>query len=78
MWYLVLKDLETGKEQFVEHYDEFDDVLELTDDAQFRQEYLSIDALLEDVSSILNEPEISDGTKYDVKKYQLIIGHTEF
>ena len=78
MWYLVLKDLETGKEQFVEHYDEFDDVLELTDDKQFRQEYLSIDTLLEDISGILNEPEISDGTKYDVKKYQLIIGHTEF
>lgn len=78
MWYLVLKDLETGKEQFVEHYDEFDDVLELTEDKQFRQEYLSIDTLLEDISGILNEPEISDGTKYDVKKYQLIIGHTEF
>lgn len=78
MWYLVVKDLKTGREQFVEHYDEFDNILELTEDKEFRQEYLTIDSLLEDVSAILNEPEICDGTKYDVRRYELIIGHTDF
>lgn len=78
MWYLVVKDLKTGREQFVEHYDEFDNILELTEDKEFRQEYLTIDSLLEDVSAILNEPEICDGTKYDARRYELIIGHTDF
>jgi hypothetical protein len=65
MWYLVFEDLRTGEEQFVMHYDEFSNQLELTDDVEFRQEYLSVESLLEDINNILtHEPEQCESNEY--------------
>lgn len=67
IYYIMVTNQETGKQEFIEHYDTFSGELITTLAVSERQEYLSKESLLEEVNALLDNEEI-------MKNYTFTIG----